>query len=80
MNGAGAVCYEVSFFTEHDIYHFREGSHCRLYEKMGAHLMERGNDHGTYFALWAPNARYVSVIGDFNNWDRESHKMTLSHR
>ncbi|KAA9346149.1 1,4-alpha-glucan branching protein GlgB [Adhaeribacter soli] len=55
-------------FTEFDIYLFREGRHYKLYEKFGAHLMTYNGVQGTYFALWAPNAAAVSVIGDFNHW------------
>jgi len=58
--------------TERDIYHFREGSHFRAYEKLGAHP-HRGAGapaRGTHFAVWAPNASAVSVVGDFNGWQR----------
>ena len=54
--------------TEQDIYLFREGTHSRLYEKFGAHLL--GPDRGAAFAVWAPNAGAVSVIGDWNDWGR----------
>jgi 1,4-alpha-glucan branching enzyme len=54
--------------TEHDIYLFKEGSHTRLYEKLGCHFLDEGRD-GARFAVWAPNARAVSVVGDFNGWD-----------
>ncbi len=59
---------EYSLFTDYDIHLFRAGKHTRLYEKMGAHLLEFGGEKGVYFAVWAPNARRVSVIGDFNFW------------
>jgi 1,4-alpha-glucan branching enzyme len=62
-----------SLFTEHDIYLFKEGSHFRLYEKMGARLFP----DGIQFAVWAPGAEYVSVIGYFNNWDRKADPMQL---
>jgi 1,4-alpha-glucan branching enzyme len=55
--------------TDDDIYLFNEGNHFRLYEKMGAHLTEVDGVAGTYFAVWAPNADYVAVVGDFNDWD-----------
>ncbi|HEY0337878.1 MAG TPA: 1,4-alpha-glucan branching enzyme, partial [Burkholderiales bacterium] len=55
----------MSTLTDHDIYLFREGSHARLYEKLGSHITQRGPTH---FGVWAPNAREVCVIGDFNNW------------
>jgi 1,4-alpha-glucan branching enzyme len=54
--------------SDFDIYLWAEGSHARMYEKLGAHLDERGNQRGTRFAVWAPNADEVSVIGEFNGW------------
>ncbi|MCG9479590.1 MAG: 1,4-alpha-glucan branching protein GlgB [Actinomycetia bacterium] len=57
-----------TLLTEEDIYLFNEGNHFKLYEKMGVHPLE----HGYYFALWAPNAKKVSVFGEFNGWDKES--------
>ncbi len=62
----------ISLFTEHDIYLFKEGSHFRLYEKLGSHPMEVGGKKGTYFSVWAPNAERVSLIGDFNGWNTDS--------
>jgi 1,4-alpha-glucan branching enzyme len=56
-----------------DLYLFNEGSHFRLYRRLGAHPMRVADDVGTYFAVWAPNARRVSVIGDFNHWDQYRH-------
>lgn len=64
-----------SLFTDHDVYLFREGKHFRLYEKFGAHTIENADINGTYFAVWAPNAEEVSVIGTFNNWNSHSHKL-----
>jgi 1,4-alpha-glucan branching enzyme len=55
--------------TDHDIYLFKQGSHSKLYEKLGAHTLEHGSQRGTAFAVWAPNAREVSVVGDFKSWD-----------
>ncbi len=63
------IIMSVSLFTDHDIYLFKEGNHFRLYEKMGAHIIEHEGVKGVYFAVWAPNAEMVSVIGDFNSWD-----------
>ena len=57
--------------TGHDLYLFREGTHSRLYEKLGAHVL----GDGTQFAVWAPNAAQVAVIGDFNDWDPGAHPM-----
>ncbi len=62
-----------SLFTDFDVSLFVSGKHFRLYEKMGAHLLTVNNTPGTYFAVWAPNAREVGVIGDFNGWDRSAH-------
>ncbi|ADC88667.1 1,4-alpha-glucan branching enzyme [Thermocrinis albus DSM 14484] len=62
---------KVSLITDYDVYLFKEGSHTKLYRKLGAHLVEGG----VYFAVWAPNAREVSVIGDFNGWDPHKHPM-----
>src|SRR5687767_5901517 len=57
--------------TGHDLYLFREGTHSRLYDKLGAHVL----GDGTQFAVWAPNAGQVSVIGDFNGWDPRANPM-----
>ena len=54
---------------EVDLHLFSEGNHLQLYEKFGAHLRKIGADAGVYFAVWAPNAQRVSVVGDFNGWD-----------
>jgi len=70
-----SVKSDVSLFSEQDIYLFREGNHFRLYEKLGSHLMTHEGVPGTYFAVWAPNAESVSVIGDFNDWNKESHRL-----
>src|SRR5437588_228459 len=63
--------------TEQDIYHFREGTYVRAYEKLGAHVVRatEGALQGTRFAVWAPNAAAVTVIGDFNGWDRHRHPL-----
>ncbi|HXV49174.1 MAG TPA: alpha-amylase family glycosyl hydrolase, partial [Candidatus Binatia bacterium] len=59
----------LSLLTADDSYLFNEGSHFRLYHKLGAHLVTQGETSGTYFAVWAPDAERVAVIGDFNGWD-----------
>ena len=63
--------------TDQDIYLFREGTHVRAYEKLGAHPISAprgaGGDQGTHFGVWAPNAAAVSVVGDFNGWNPSSH-------
>ena len=57
------------FLTEADQYVFAQGCHYEIYEKMGAHLTEVDGKRGVYFAVWAPNAEYVNVVGSFNDWD-----------
>jgi 1,4-alpha-glucan branching enzyme len=64
-----------SLLTEDDLFLFNEGSHFRLYRKLGAHPAEVDGKAGTYFAVWAPNAERVSVIGDFNGWDGRKNKL-----
>ena len=61
--------------TNLDIHLFAEGNHHRIYEKLGAHPANIDGVAGVYFALWAPNARNVSILGDFNSWDGRKHQM-----
>ncbi len=75
--GAGEIVHGPSLFNENDIYLFKEGSHFRLYQKLGAHPMTALGKTGTFFAVWAPNAERVSVIGDFNGWDPVRHPLGL---
>ncbi|RVB27548.1 1,4-alpha-glucan branching protein GlgB, partial [Mesorhizobium sp. M7A.F.Ca.CA.004.05.1.1] len=58
-----------------DDYYIAEGSHLRLFDKLGAHVIEHEGATGVHFAVWAPNARRVSVVGDFNEWDGRRHSM-----
>ena len=71
------IHYDVTRFTETDIYLFREGTHVKLYDKMGSHIMEREGTRGVYFAVWAPNAGSVSVVADFNAYDPAAHPLKL---
>lgn len=64
-----------SLFTDFDVSLFRAGKHYKLYEKFGAHYLEDDEKIGTYFAVWAPNAASVYVIGDFNGWNPYTHKL-----
>ncbi len=66
-----------SFFTDFDIDLFKSGKHFRLYEKLGSHLTEVEGEKGAYFAVWAPSAQSVSVIGDFNHWNADEHQLMV---
>ncbi|MEL7371313.1 MAG: 1,4-alpha-glucan branching enzyme, partial [Myxococcota bacterium] len=67
---------EASLVGDVDLHLFNEGTHTRLYEKLGAHVVERDGRRGTYFAMWAPDAVRVSVFGDFNGWDKTTCDLT----
>lgn len=62
-----------SLLNEQDVFLFKEGTHHTLYNKLGSRRMRKGKTEGTYFALWAPNAEQVSVVGDFNHWRSGTH-------
>src|SRR6187549_2387429 len=64
-----------SLLTDFDIHLFRTGKHFKLYEKLGAHVVKEDGKNGTYFAVWAPNAKAVSVIGNFNQWNSKENKL-----
>ena len=66
---------EVTLLTDDDLHLFNEGSHFHLFEKLGSHLIRAGEIEGCYFAVFAPNAERVSVMGDFNGWDGEQHPL-----
>ncbi len=65
----------TTLLSDWDYHLFNEGSHHRLWDKLGGHGLEKDGISGTMFAVWAPNAAYVSVIGDFNGWNRDSHPL-----
>jgi 1,4-alpha-glucan branching enzyme len=66
-----------AFLGQQDVYLFNEGSHVRLYERLGAHVGVLEGVEGTHFAVWAPNAERVAVVGDFNNWHGGRHRLRL---
>lgn len=66
-----------SLFTDFDIDLFKAGKHYRLYEKLGTHLIEVDGQKGVYFAVWAPSAKAVSVVGDFNYWLEGEHPLNV---
>jgi len=72
---AQSVRYDISLLSNDDLFLFNEGSHYRLYEKLGAHLTTVDGVEGTHFAVWAPNAEQVSVMGEFNGWNKLSHPL-----
>ena len=72
---SAAIHYDLTRFEELDIYLFRQGNHFRLYDKLGPHPMERNGSQGAYFAVWAPNAAFVSVKSDFNAWSEREHPL-----
>lgn len=80
-NGQERSYYDPYFFktmlTDYDLHLFAEGNHHQIYEKLGAHIIEVDGVSGVYFAVWAPNARKVSVIGNFNLWDGRRHQMRV---
>uniref|UniRef100_A0A7C3J3R3 1,4-alpha-glucan branching enzyme n=1 Tax=Candidatus Methanomethylicus mesodigestus TaxID=1867258 RepID=A0A7C3J3R3_9CREN len=74
-NGKSENVVRHSLLTGFDVYLFRQGRHFRIYEKLGAHRIELDGTSGTHFAVWAPNAQQVEVIGDFNSWSSGSHPL-----
>ena len=66
-----------SRFSDLDIHLFREGKHYKLYENFGSHITKNNGNDGVYFAVWAPSAKKVSVIGNFNGWNKNSHVLNV---
>ncbi len=79
--GTPAIDQNVpSVFSDFDLYLFGQGKHYRIYEKMGAHVLTVNDVSGVHFAVWAPNAVAISVIGDFNDWQHGRNPMHLRHQ
>ena len=74
---SSVVSDSITLLSDQDLYLFNEGSNYRMYETMGAHLVSRDGKSGAVFSVWAPNARQVSVIGSFNDWQTESAVLAL---
>jgi 1,4-alpha-glucan branching enzyme len=71
------VIHGPTFLSEYDIFLFKEGNLFKLFDKMGAHPLTVEGEKGTHFAVWAPNAKSVSVVGDFNEWKPDSHSLAV---
>ncbi|MGE5444449.1 MAG: alpha-amylase family glycosyl hydrolase, partial [Ignavibacteriales bacterium] len=69
--------HNMSIITDHDVYLFKQGSHFKLYDKLGSRPTTIDEMQGTYFSVWAPNAQSVSVIGNFNSWNPGSHLLNV---
>lgn len=69
--------WNYSLFTDEDIRNFQQGTHYRLYDHFGAHEVTVLDTRGYYFAVWAPNATFVAVSGNFNDWHKESHPLNV---
>ncbi len=72
----GTDLFDTTLLGEVDLHLFNEGTHHHLYRKLGAHPVETDGTSGTVFGVWAPNARAVHVIGDFNDWSKDKHPLT----
>jgi 1,4-alpha-glucan branching enzyme len=70
------VAADPTLLTDYDLHLLAEGTHYRSYDRLGAHLVQLNGQRGTHFAVWAPNAERVSVVGDFNDWNPAAHPMT----
>lgn len=72
-----SAVHPYSLISDQDVYLFKEGTHFQLFEKLGSHLVTVDGVAGTYFAVWAPSAERVNVIGDFNGWNYNSHPLSV---
>lgn len=66
---------QIGFISDEDIYLFKEGTHYQIYKKLGAHILNENDSNGVHFALWAPHAANVSVVGNFNSWNPYANMM-----
>ncbi len=78
MTAAIVAKPQPTWIGEQDLFLFNEGSHVRLYDKLGAHATTRNGVAGTQFAVWAPAAQYVAVVGNFNGWDRGTNPLQVT--
>ncbi|MGH9448827.1 MAG: 1,4-alpha-glucan branching enzyme, partial [Terriglobia bacterium] len=69
------VRHDISLLSDDDLHFFNEGTHYRMYRQFGAHSLTAEGVEGAYFAVWAPNAERVCVMGDFNGWNKASHQL-----
>src|SRR5690606_21507790 len=67
--------WNYSLLTDEDIKNFQNGTYYTLYEKFGSHSIKVNGIWGMYFCVWAPSAKFVNVIGNFNNWDKLAHPL-----
>jgi len=67
--------HDFSMLRDEDLYLFNEGNHTRVFEKLGSHLVTVNGEEGANFAVWAPNAREVFLMGDFNHWSKSTHPL-----
>ncbi len=74
------VYFDFSLLSDDDVFIFNEGSHFQLYDKLGSHTVRHKGMEGTYFAVWAPNAEKVAVMGEFNSWNKTSHPLVPKGR
>ncbi|MEP7216393.1 MAG: 1,4-alpha-glucan branching protein GlgB, partial [Anaerolineaceae bacterium] len=72
---SGTAPFPDTLLTPNDVFLFNEGTHSRLYQSLGCHLGDNAGVAGAWFAVWAPNARAVSVVGSFNEWQRNRHPL-----
>ena len=73
-----AVAKKISpFITDMDMYLFGTGTHYDIYKKLGAHLCKKNGKSGVYFAVWAPNAKEVFLITDYNGWNEDEYRKRI---